>query len=82
MGMAKARDALEALYDGLVSARDDIRQKVVEEPWFGRAVTPETVGVVQEAGQERDKLAELYAERLPDAQEREQEKERGIELEH
>lgn len=71
--MAKARDALEALYDGLVSARDDIRQKVVEEPWFGRVVTPETVGITQDAGQERDKLAELYGERLPELEEKERE---------
>lgn len=77
--MANARDVLAALYDGLVSARDDIRQKVVEEPWFGRAATPETVGIEQEAGQERDKLAELYAERLPELQEKERERE--IELE-
>lgn len=77
--MAKARDALEALYDGLVSARDDIRQKVVEEPWFGRAVTSETVGIAQDAGQERDKLAELYGERLPELES--QEREREIELE-
>ena len=77
--MATVRGALEALYEGLVSARDDIRQKVVEEPWFGRAVTPETVGSGPEAAPEKGSLAELYAERVPEA--KEQELEQGIELE-
>lgn len=29
------------LWDELAYARDDIRQKLVEEPWFGKAVTPQ-----------------------------------------
>lgn len=37
--MAESRDILAALYDGLISAMDDVRQKVVEEPAYGRAVT-------------------------------------------
>lgn len=77
--MAAARGALEALYDGLVSARDDIRQKVVEEPWFGRAVTPETVGTAPEAAPEKGTLGELYAERVPEL--KEQERGQEIELE-
>lgn len=31
----------QALADELAYAIQDIRQKVVEEPWFGRAVTPQ-----------------------------------------
>ncbi len=31
---------------GLAAALADIRQKVVEEPWFGRAVTPQLVRAV------------------------------------
>lgn len=37
--MANSKDTLGALYDGLTSAMDDVRQKVVEEPAYGRAVT-------------------------------------------
>ena len=37
--MAESKDILAALYDGLISAMDDVRQKVVEEPAYGRAVT-------------------------------------------
>ena len=79
--MAAARGALEALYDGLLSARDDIRQKVVEEPWFGRAVTPETVSVSQEAAPEKagGSLADLYGREVPASPEREQEPEIALE---
>jgi len=33
---------LHAIAEGFGSAIDDIRQKVVEEGWFGRSVTSET----------------------------------------
>ena len=77
--MATARGALEALYDGLVSARDDIRQKVVEEPWFGRAVTPETVGTAPEAAPGKDTLAEFYDSHVSRSPEREPEPEISLE---
>lgn len=77
--MATARGALEALYDGLVSARDDIRQKVVEEPWFGRAVTPETAGAAIEAPPEPGSLADFYGSHVPNAPEREPEPEISLE---
>jgi hypothetical protein len=42
------RDELkQALKDELAYARDDIRQKVVEEAWFGRATTPELTQEVE-----------------------------------
>jgi hypothetical protein len=37
----RAAEFREDLKNGAVLARDDIRQKLVEEPWFGRAVTPQ-----------------------------------------
>ena len=76
-----AKGALEALYDGLLQARDDIRQKVVEEPWFGRAVT-EAAAPAQEAVPEKaDSLSEFYGKTLPQGAELEPDKEpqRGIE---
>lgn len=76
--MATARGTLEALYDGLVSARDDIRQKVVEEPWFGRAVTPETGGTAPEAP-EKGTLAEFYDTQISRSPEREPEPEISLE---
>ena len=33
----------QAIAEEIAFAVNDIRQKVVEEPWFGRAVTPELV---------------------------------------
>jgi hypothetical protein len=36
----------KAIADEIAYAVNDIRQKVVEEPWFGRAVTPEVVSEV------------------------------------
>jgi hypothetical protein len=77
--MASARGALEALYDGLVGARDDIRQKVVEEPWFGRAVTPEAVGTAPEAAPGKDTLAEFYDTQVSRPPERGQEPEISLE---
>lgn len=77
--MATVRGALEALYDGLVGARDDIRQKVVEEPWFGRAVTPETVGSGPEAAPEKGGLADFYDSHVPNSPERGQEPEISLE---
>ena len=35
----RERGVFDELYTGLADAVTDIRQKVVEEPWFGRAVT-------------------------------------------
>lgn len=79
--MAKARGALEALYDGLVQARDDIRQKVVEEPWFGRAVT-DGVGPAQEAASEKvDSLADFYGKNVPPSAELEPAREQEREIE-
>lgn len=78
-----AKGALEALYDGLLQARDDIRQKVVEEPWYGRAVT-EAAAPAQEAAPEKaDSLAEFYGKTLPQGEElsRERDQERSIEPE-
>lgn len=37
----RAAEFREDLKNGAAFARDDIRQKLVEEPWFGRAVTPQ-----------------------------------------
>jgi hypothetical protein len=34
-----AKSLFQQLWDGVADAIADIRQKVVEEPWFGRAVT-------------------------------------------
>lgn len=77
--MATKRGALEALYDGLLQARDDIRQKVVEEPWFGRAVTETGTPAQEPAPEKRDGLAEFYGKTVSaDAgieQTREQERE-------
>jgi hypothetical protein len=33
------RKWLDKLYNGIADAVADIREKVVEEPWYGRAVT-------------------------------------------
>lgn len=38
------------LWDELAYARDDIRQKLVEEPWFGKAVTPQMTQVEDRLG--------------------------------
>jgi hypothetical protein len=33
---------VDSIVAGIAAAVEDIRHKVVEEPWFGRAVTPPT----------------------------------------
>lgn len=75
--MASVKGALEALYDGLLEARDDVRQKVVEEPWYGRAVTE---GVTP-PDQEKDSLAELYSKNIPQVDEPGREQQKEVELE-
>ena len=57
--MADSKDKLAALYDGLTSAMDDVRQKVVEEPAYGRAVT-ENDTPEPAAAPECGKLETLY----------------------
>lgn len=76
-----AKGALEALYEGLLQARDDIRQKVVEEPWFGRAVTEAAVPTQEAAPEKADSLAEFYGKHISKAIEPESERERGVERE-
>lgn len=56
--MADPKDKLAALYDGLTSAMDDVRQKVVEEPAYGRAVTEKQTP--EPAPPEAGKLETLY----------------------
>lgn len=56
--MADSKDKLAALYDGLISAMDDVRQKVVEEPAYGRAVTEKHAP--EPAAPECGKLETLY----------------------
>lgn len=40
----------DAVAEAMANAITDIRQKVVEEPWFGRAVTPELVKEIDQGG--------------------------------
>ena len=75
--MAKIRSTLAALYDGVLEARDDIRQKVVEEPWYGRAVTEG----VEPLDQGKDSLAKFYGKNVPKANEPEREQKKEVELE-
>ena len=74
-----ARGALEALYDGLLQARDDIRQKVVEEPWFGRAVTDNVIPAQEAAPEKEGSLADFYGKHVPREAEPGREQEREIE---
>ena len=53
--MAKDTPLADRIWAMVQEARDDIRQKVVEEPWFGRPVT--------------EKLADIHAS-LDHAQEK------------
>lgn len=62
----------DELWDGLADAVADIREKVVEEPWFGRVVNerdtapqwPEAREAEPEpAGQEHDNMADRDIDR-------------------
>lgn len=55
--MGRETPLADRIWAMIVEARDDIRQKVVEEPWFGRPVT--------------EKLADIHGA-LDQAQGREQ----------
>lgn len=46
----KAARPRSSLWNELAYARDDIRQKLVEEPWFGKAVTPQMTQVEDRLG--------------------------------
>ena len=48
MGDTAAGKVWDSMSEGVAHAITDIRQKVVEEPWFGRAVTPELVKQVDQ----------------------------------
>jgi hypothetical protein len=58
---------LDQLYNGIADAVTDIRQKVVEEPWFGRAVTEqEQAPQWPQAREAESVLPEPDREREPD----------------
>lgn len=55
--MAKDTPLADRIWAMVQEARDDIRQKVVEEPWFGRPVTEKLADIHAslDAAQEHDK---------------------------
>ena len=54
--MAARRSFIDAVSEGIADAARDVRQKVVEEPWFGRQVTPEPVTPVSSGLEQGDEI--------------------------
>lgn len=52
------KEGLDWIARGIANAAQDIRHKVVEEPWFGRVVTPEPEALEPPAGVGHDRQAE------------------------
>lgn len=84
----KNRAAIRSLFDDIAAecrwAVDDIRQEVVERPWFGRETTPEMVQGIdmlseserEAAGPQEPSREDLYGHEPNDPAEHEKEIER------
>lgn len=48
------KEGLDWLQRGIANAVVDIREKVVEEPWFGKKVTPEEQTPPSQSEQQRE----------------------------
>lgn len=64
------RNFFTELYEGIADAVTDIRQKVVEEPWYGRAVTEGREGEAPQWPQAREAEPDRSAEQERDQADR------------
>ena len=77
-----AKSLADEFFNGFANAVDDIRQKVVEEPFFGRAVTdsgPEMPRWPEAKEVEPSELGITASFQEREAAKREQEPEQGLE---